>query len=107
MALPKTLKVGAHTFVVKKDPGMGERKEEALGKVNAWECAIAIDTTLPETKQEEVFLHELIHTAHDMLGLEDNFKMTPEQWVTRVTKPLYTILKENGMLVFPKGDEDG
>lgn len=60
-----------------------------LGTSDQAANAIIIDGTMPDTRQEEVFLHELIHLAVPSL---------PEFVVADVGVGLFGILKDNGLL---------
>ena len=70
------------------DPEEGQRA--ILGMTDEGFNTIIIDGTMPLERQEEVFLHELIHIADPTV---------PEFAVKSIGANLYGILVENGLLV--------
>jgi hypothetical protein len=76
-----------------KEPiGGGDRDDQAfLGRSDEVGNTIVIDGTLPETRQGEVFLHELVHIASDFL--------MPESMVRQIGANLFGILSTNDLLV--------
>ena len=69
--------------------GGDEEHRSFLGITQEAKNAIVIDGTMPESRQEEVFLHELLHVA-DM--------SVPEFAIFSLSHGLYGILSENGLL---------
>ena len=82
-------------WVVKltKEPiGGGDREDKAfLGITTEDDNTIVIDGTMPKSRQEEVFLHEMVHIASDFL--------MPEFMVRQIGANLFGILRNNDLLV--------
>ena len=87
------IKIDGQNYSVKltTEPiGKEDYERSFLGESDEGTNAIVIDGTLPETRQEEVLLHEIIHLA--VSGL-------PEGLVRDISVRLYGTLRENGLLV--------
>ena len=100
MALPSSLKVGALYYEVNLVPKLGDWNHGADGQTWATAQEIRIDADMPETRQEMIFLHEVMHVAASFMEIGGPDKLTEEQWISRMAPILYTILKESGLLVF-------
>ena len=100
MKIPKKLKVGAHTYNVEISKTRDEKKGDGnWGKTMYARCQIYLDEHLVPSKQEETFLHEILHVAMDQSGLNVDFDREKEEGiVNRLTAALYPILKENNLL---------
>ena len=87
------IKIDGQTFSVRltAEPIGGEDGQRSiLGESDDGSNAIVIDGTMPETRQEEVLLHEIVHMVMPDL----------QEWVVRdVGTRLYGVLRENGLLV--------
>lgn len=93
--IPKTLKVGAFTYrVITNDRGITQQGD--FGETDHQSHTIRIAAMTSEPSCEETFLHEAIHTACNFSGVLEGERMTEEQFVSRISPALYTILKENG-----------
>ncbi len=74
-----------------REPIGGESGERSfLGKTEEANNTIVIDGTMPKTRQEEVFLHELIHIVAPS---------TPEFAVKEIGVGLFGILRANGLII--------
>lgn len=72
------------------EPIGGEAGERSfLGKTDEADNTIVIDGTMPKTRQEEVFLHELIHIIAPSI---------PEFAVNEIGIGMFGILRENGLI---------
>lgn len=80
-------------YSVKMTPeaiGGGEEKNRAfLGSTEETRNLIVVDGTLPDSRQDEVFMHELIHLADMTL---------PEFAVQSLGRNLYGLFTENGII---------
>ena len=94
MKIPNKIKIGGHEYSVK----ITKVTDEAKGASN-WGRSyhatqkIFIDKELSRTKQEETFVHEIVHCIESFM--ESNSK---ENHVTRFSNGLYQVLKENNLL---------
>ncbi len=100
MKIPNKLKVGSHVYKVElRKSKDGEKGRGNWGKTFLEEKKVLIDMDMPDSLNEETLLHEIIHIAMDQsclnLDLDHEVKLSEEQVVTRLTTPLYDILKEN------------
>ncbi len=103
MNIPKSIKVGGHTYSVE----LTKTKDTEKGK-HHWgityleEKRILLDKEMPVTQIEETFLHEILHICMHQsrisYDIEDKIELSEEQIVMRLTIPLYQILKENNLL---------
>jgi len=87
-----SIKIDGQDWRVKTttEPIGGEGGERFfIGEGDEAENAIFIDGTLPKTRQQEVFLHEMIHQADTG---------APEFLVSNISKGLYGMLKDNGLI---------
>ncbi len=88
---PDTLKIGAKTYRIDYIDVLSP--DEDCGHCHHPRQLIRIDSSLPESEQEETLLHEILHTCCTFVGIEG--KCTEEEFITRVSPILYTVLKEN------------
>lgn len=87
------IKIDGQTFSVKltTEPIGGEDGERSfIGQSDEATNTIVIDGTMPESRQEEVLLHEIVHLA--VSGL-------PEGLVRDLSVGMYGALRENGLLI--------
>jgi len=75
-----------------------------LGALNYDQAEITINISIPEDRQRQVMLHELLHAADVVTSDQDSERLTENQtW--RITTQLFAILQNNPHLVswlFPK-----
>ena len=87
------IKIDGQTFSVRLTPepiGGEDGERSFLGQSSEGNNTIVIDGTMPETRQEEVLLHEIIHQVMPDL----------QEWVVRdIGVRLHGVLRENGLLV--------
>lgn len=100
MKIPKTLKIGGHIYKVELSKTRDEKKGDGnWGKTLFSKCKIYVDEHLIQSKQEETFLHELLHVAFDQAGINAEFdKEKEESLVNRISIALYAILKDNKLI---------
>lgn len=100
MKIPKSLKVGGHTYSVTYSKGNDEKKgKDSWGLTNHEHKNIYIDKDVPESQREETFIHEILHcvTHHTKINYEmDDDK--EENLVKRIACGLYMVLKDNNLL---------
>lgn len=98
MKIPKKLKVGSHTYTVTIAKGDGELSEPKYwGKTDYKNCSINLKSEIPKSKQEETFIHEILHICFDQAGIE---RPEPEEeyLVNSIANQLYQILKQNKLI---------
>ncbi|MEK6880052.1 MAG: hypothetical protein AABY22_10610 [Nanoarchaeota archaeon] len=94
MKIPKKLKVGGHEYTIRITPVTDKAKgSNNWGRTYHATQEILIDKELSITKQEETFVHEIVHCIESFM--ESNSK---ENHVTRFSNGLYQVLKENNLL---------
>jgi len=91
MKIPSRLKVGSLYYDVLYDDI--ERENGASGATYSDKLEIRISPDLPKERQDEIFMHELLHACCDFVKIEG--KLTEEQFVSRIAPILCTVLKEN------------
>lgn len=92
MDMPKTIKVGAHTYAVLRKPA--SQMGDDLGGCECNLLQITVKQRLKKSKAKEILVHELLHacTHPSFLG---NEKMTDEDFVTAVAPVLLQVIQEN------------
>ena len=94
MKIPKKLKIGGHEYIVRIAPVTDKAKgANNWGRTYHATNEILIDKELSTTKQEETFIHEVVHCIEHFM--ESNSK---ESHVSRFSNGLYQALKDNGLL---------
>ena len=96
MDMPKTIKVGAHTYSV-----LRKTKAQMNTDLGGCDCnllQITVQQRLKKSKAKEILVHELLHacTHPSFLG---NEKFTDEDFVTAVAPVLLQVIQENPELV--------
>lgn len=92
--IPETLKIGAKTFRVQQYPFLSDVEES--GHCVKDRGLIRIEENQPEDEKQETLLHEILHCCCGFAGIEDGEKLTEEQFISRVSPILHTVLVENG-----------
>ncbi len=100
MHIPKVIKSGPHTYNVIHSETRDETKgSQNLGKTHRAQLKIWLDKTLPRTRLEETFIHELFHVAWDQAGFNDKVTdLTEEEMVNRLSTQFYALMVDNKML---------
>ena len=89
MKIPKALKIGQHTITIIEKP-LNEIDSECNGGWARWEQnEIWIANDIPQSRKEEIFLHEIFHFI--------NIYLTEEQ-CCYLSGLMYQILKDNDLL---------
>jgi hypothetical protein len=87
MKIPRKIKILGHDYKVETiDWIEGARSDGTCCNATA---TISIDTRLPRTRQEEVFIHEIIEAINFHLELE-----LKHPQITALASSLYSVLKE-------------
>lgn len=100
MKIPSKLKVGAHTFTVRKANARdAEKGSDYWGKTDYSNATITIDNEVQQSKMEEVLLHEILHVCFDHSGLNVKYDRGEEEnIVNALSNQLYMILKVNKLI---------
>jgi hypothetical protein len=99
MRIPKTLKVGGIHYAVKRRPQVKNKGEQACwGLTNYATAEIIVDSKLHGHVVEEVFIHEMTHAIFNQTGISNDVGTKEEEYVDRLSKGLYQVLKDNKML---------
>lgn len=96
MKIPKTLKIGGHTYQVVVTSNLAERDGNA-GATNAMLNLIRLDDTYPVSRQEETLLHEVLHAVFHQMGMNEfpELQQRQEYIVNTMANGLYQVLKDN------------
>lgn len=98
MKIPKKIKVGSYEYSIDMVKGRNELTEpKYLGKTKLEDLKIYIDSDLPQSKQEETFIHEVLHVCFDQAGIKRS-EDEEEYLVNAFANQLYPILKDNNLL---------
>jgi len=96
--IPKKLKVGAHIYKIIQESRVISLTDMS-GLQKKIQLSITLDSHLPQSIQEEIFIHEVLHSVFSEAGYGDDentkFKTTEEMLVERLTPVLYQILCDN------------
>ena len=96
MKIPKKVKIGAHTYAIEFRDDLDD---ENMGVCRPAKLKIFIDGSLPQSQQEETFIHECLHAIVNLLGLYTHSQYDEEERVVQsVAHSLYQVLKENNLL---------
>lgn len=104
MKIPQKLKVATHNYYVSLVNGKDtEKRNNNWGITDIQLLRILIDRDIPQSRQDEVFLHELLHTCFHESGLDRDLNdektdITSEDVITRLSPVLIMVLKDNKLL---------
>lgn len=89
MFIPQKLKVLAHTYTV------NESNEPQLGRGTSGSCCsnllkIELDSSMPQTRKEETFLHEIFEAL--IYHLDIKIEHTD---LSALSEGLYTVMRDN------------
>lgn len=90
MSIPSSVKVAGINYEVTKVEGILERFS-VLGQVNYHKGLIELDNSLSQDRQEQTFVHELLHATFKEAGYDEQ----DEGMIDRVSMVLYQVLKDN------------
>jgi hypothetical protein len=93
MDMPKTVKVGAHTYAVLRKTKAQMNTD--LGGCDTNTLQISVQQRLKKSKAKEILVHELLHacTHPSFMGIDDKF--TDEDFVTAVAPVLLQVIQDN------------
>lgn len=91
MLIPKRLKVLAHIYTI------SETVEPQLGRGTSGLCCanllkIELDSSVPKSRKEEAFLHEII----EALKFHLDIKIEHED-LSALSEGIYTVIRDNGL----------
>ena len=90
MKLPKSLKIGGHTYKVIFEPDEAiTTNGHSCGIYNREKGIIAINSNLIQSEQESTFFHEVLHCINSELN---------EITVESLAQQLYQVLSSNKLL---------
>lgn len=92
MPIPLQVNVAGIEYTVQYQDGM-MRNHSLLGQVLYPESTIDIDSSMSQSKKEQVFVHELVHAMFNEAGYEEQ----DEEMVNRLAIVLYQVLKQNNL----------
>jgi len=87
------LKVGAKTYKIRYDDLIIDDGD--VGSTHHSNGIIRIASNQTETEKEITLLHEILHTCCNFVGIKG--KLTEEEFVTKLSPILHTVLKENNI----------
>jgi hypothetical protein len=96
MKIPKTLKIGAHQVAIVKHESINDDEYGdccGLARMDSLVIELAGKVSygdLPETKQAETFLHEIIHFVSHNAGLD-----LKERQILGLAHGLFQVIREN------------
>ena len=96
MKIPEKIKIGGHIYkVIFKD----DMDDENMGVCRPSKLKIFVDKNLPQSKQEETFIHEVLHAIFHQLGSFTVREQDEEEKMAQsVGHSLYQFLSENKFL---------
>lgn len=100
MKIPKILRINGLKFRVTRDKNVA-REGNCYGAIHHYTQNIFIDPDAKEDRQEQAFLHEIIHAVFETSGLHVRYQKQPEleeELTTTLASGLYQVLKENNLL---------
>lgn len=84
-------KIGGVNYKVIKVKGLA-KEHGVIGQILYDDLIIKIDADLPVDRQEETFIHEMLHGVF----FEAGYTEQDEDMINRIGKVLYQVLKDNG-----------
>jgi len=92
MPIPLQVNVAGIDYTVQYQDGM-MKNYSLLGQVLYAESTIDIDSSMSQSKKEQVFVHELVHAIFNEAGYDEQ----DEEMVNRLSIVLYQVLKQNDL----------
>lgn len=92
MPIPLQVNVVGIDYTVQYQDGM-MKNYSLLGQVLYAESTIDIDSSMSQSKKEQVFVHELVHAIFNEAGYDEQ----DEEMVNRLSIVLYQVLKQNDL----------
>lgn len=99
MKIPSNIKIAGMNWKVKLSKPVTDQGH-CFGSTHLQSEEIYLDPQTSQQRQEETFLHELLHVAYYNTGLYERFKeqKSEEEVVSALSAALYPILKDNNLL---------
>ncbi len=94
MRIPKKVKIGGLVYEVVFDAKHCVA-QSVYGQESAYRQKIFLDPNVPRDRQEETFIHEILHAIDH--SFNSNKNRLGEQKVQFISSALYMVLKENGI----------
>lgn len=99
MKLPKTLKIGDATWLVRVESNpINDNGESVWGLCDHKKYCIKIDKNLPNERQREVFIHEILHAVFEFFASNSKKKFSEEEVCEFMGKGFPMLLKDNPKL---------
>lgn len=92
MPIPLQVNVAGIEYTVQYQEGL-LKTHNLMGQVLYPESTIEIDSSMSQSKKEQVFVHELVHAMFNEAGYEEQ----DEEMVNRLAIVLYQVLKQNDL----------
>ncbi|WP_312507549.1 ImmA/IrrE family metallo-endopeptidase [Lysinibacillus sp.] len=92
MTIPLEVNVAGIDYKVQYQEGM-IKSHNLMGQVLYAESTIDIDSSMSDSKKEQVFVHELLHAMLNEAGYDEQ----DEELVNRLAIVLYQVLKQNDL----------
>lgn len=92
MPIPLQVNVAGIDYTVQYQEDL-LKTHSLMGQVIYAESKIDIDSSMSESKQEQVFVHELVHAMLNEAGYDEQ----DEEMVNRLSIVLYQVLKQNDL----------
>ena len=92
MKIPKTIDIGPHTFKVILESGLGT--EDNFGKADMNSLTIFVRDNVPQSLQEETFIHECLHMIRALAGIEDKDDDMEEAEVQAMGAALAQVIRQ-------------
>lgn len=87
MRIPRSIKIGGHTFRILK-----EHKLEFLGTMHLGSTVIRLNPNQSASQRESTLLHEII----EAINAQQKIGLTEEQ-ICQIESGLYQVLKDNNL----------
>ncbi len=92
MTIPKTIKVGAHTYTIQYEKRLN-LNHEAAGQSRHLHSEIILDPDQAQTQLEDTLLHEMLHAIDWQVHIFN--KDDVEDQITRLSSLLLQVIKDN------------
>lgn len=98
------VKVGPIRYRITEDSS--EIEEGRCGVTYKQTARIRINPSLSADVRKETLLHEMLHAICSICGIDDEDRLTEEEWISRVSPILLMVLQENPDLLSELGIHD-
>lgn len=93
MRIPDRLKVGPFWYAIERPELIDRYAPETDGMCDYGRLEIKVENGLPAPRAEETFFHELVHAVDEFMCTQ-----LSEEQMDQLSKGLYMVFKENGLL---------